>query len=89
MHYPTPTQQQIEQYERDGFLIVENAVPEADLERLRELANELIRRRLELAYDWDWRSGEARDARAFRIVQCAAGDLKYTSGEAIYVHKGV
>ena len=73
MDYPEPSKQQIEQYQRDGYLVVENVVPESDLEKLRELAGELIGRRQELAYDWDWRRDENRDARGYRIVQCFIG----------------
>jgi len=73
MHYPPANQQQIEQYQRDGFIIVENVVSEADMERLREVARSLIEKRNEVANDWDWRKGEDKKARTFRIVQCAVG----------------
>jgi phytanoyl-CoA hydroxylase len=74
MSYPAATREQIERFESDGYLIVENVVPAEDLNRLREMAEGLTERRKELCLDWDWRRGESRDARAYRIVQCGVSD---------------
>ncbi|MBI3832286.1 MAG: phytanoyl-CoA dioxygenase family protein [Planctomycetes bacterium] len=70
MHYPTATPEQIRQFEADGFLVVEDAMDAQDLSALIATSQEIIRRRHELARDWDWRRGEDLRQRVFRIVQC-------------------
>jgi len=70
MPYPQLTPEQLAQFDRDGFLVVENAVDPQELAALSETGLEIVRRRHSLAKDWDWRRGEALDNRVFRIVQC-------------------
>src|SRR6185369_15104575 len=68
--YPAATEDQVRAFHADGFLVVADVVPLADIDRLRTGAEHLVRNREDLANDWDWRVGEPRDARSFRIVQC-------------------
>jgi len=70
MSYPEPTSQQLERFEQDGFLVVEDAMDADDLSALIGMSQEIIRRKHELAKDWDWRRGEELGKCAFRIVQC-------------------
>jgi phytanoyl-CoA hydroxylase len=70
MAYPTPGPEDRARFHRDGFLVVENAIPEDELTRLNDAASEILRRKHELARDWDWRKGQNLSERTFRIVQC-------------------
>src|SRR3954469_16605021 len=69
MHYPEPTEAHIQQFNKDGFLVVENAISESALEDLRSVARDIIAQKESVAKDWDWRRGEALGSRTFRIVQ--------------------
>jgi phytanoyl-CoA hydroxylase len=69
VHYPIPTAADVRRFQDDGFLVVENAIDEEERAALLQMGQELIALPRDAANDWDWRRGERRDARAFRIVQ--------------------
>jgi len=72
MPYPAPTAEQLRQFNDDGFLVVENAIDPQELDALVRMAQEMIERPVDpKANDWDWRKGEPRENRAYRIVQSA------------------
>jgi len=71
MNYPEATAEQIAKFHDDGFLVVENVVPQPDIDELLKISERIIADRHALAKDWDWRKGEDQSKRAFRIVQCA------------------
>ncbi|HEY3237114.1 MAG TPA: phytanoyl-CoA dioxygenase family protein [Polyangiaceae bacterium] len=75
MHYPAPTSEHARRFREDGFLVIENAIDEQEQHALRELGEQVVLRRAEVARDWDWRRGEALDQRAYRIVQSGVGHL--------------
>jgi hypothetical protein len=72
MPYPAPTAEQLRQFNDDGFLVVENAIDPQELGALVRMGHEMIERPVDpQANDWDWRKGEPREQRAYRIVQSA------------------
>jgi hypothetical protein len=72
MAYPTPTAEQLHRFNEDGFLVVENAIDPRELDALVRMGHEMIERPLDpKANDWDWRKGESRENRVYRIVQSA------------------
>jgi len=72
MPYPTPTGEQLQRFNDDGFLVVENAIDPQELAALVRMGHEMIERPLDpKANDWDWRKGESRENRVYRIVQSA------------------
>ena len=72
MPYPTPTAEQLQRFSDDGFLVVENAIDPPELDALVRMGREMIERPVDpKAKDWDWRKGELRENRVYRILQSA------------------
>ena len=69
MSYPDATTRQIEFYREHGWLVVEDAMPQADLGELALRCERLIEEKETLANDWAWDAKESKDQRSFRIVQ--------------------
>jgi phytanoyl-CoA hydroxylase len=69
MTYPKPDRSQIDFFNRHGYLVVENAVPAADLDELEGWCEKILEEKETLANDWAWDARESRDQRSFRIVQ--------------------
>jgi ectoine hydroxylase-related dioxygenase (phytanoyl-CoA dioxygenase family) len=69
--YPEATAAQIEGFREHGYLVVEDAIPEEDLDELEGHLDELILQKEKLAFDWAWDASEAREQRSFKIVQSA------------------
>ncbi|MCZ6887557.1 MAG: phytanoyl-CoA dioxygenase family protein [Gammaproteobacteria bacterium] len=69
MPYEPASQQQIQTFRTQGFLVVQEAVLPSDLSRLSELCNDIIANRKKLAFDWAWQKGTAREDRPFEILQ--------------------
>lgn len=67
--YPKATAEQIAAFDKHGWLIVRDAIPTDALDEIERRCDELIERKSEVAYDWAWKEGEAREERSFRIVQ--------------------
>ncbi|HJW41088.1 MAG TPA: phytanoyl-CoA dioxygenase family protein, partial [Rhizomicrobium sp.] len=69
MTYPAPTDRQIEFFRTHGFLVVEDAIPQADLDELELQCEKVMQDKERLANDWAWDSAESKDKRSFRILQ--------------------
>ena len=69
MTYPTATRAHIDFYNEHGWLVVEDAIPHADLEQLAQHCERIIDEKETLANDWAWDARESKDQRSFRIVQ--------------------
>jgi len=74
--YPAATPEQIRFFEDHGWLVVEDAIPSADLDRLSAICDEVLRDKEKFAADWAWDAREAREARSFRIVQIFLGFVR-------------
>lgn len=73
MSYPQATDDQIEAFQAHGWLVVEDAIPAADLDRLEAECDQVLNEKERVAADWAWDANEAREARSFRIVQAFLG----------------
>ena len=69
MPYPTATPEQIAFYDDHGWLVVEDAIPGADLDELERHCDMILADKEKLAFDWAWDAKEKREDRSFRIVQ--------------------
>lgn len=69
MAFPRPTQQQIDFFNEHGWLIVDDAIPHADLDLLEEKCQRILDNKEKLAFDWAWSADESKAERSFRIVQ--------------------
>lgn len=69
MAYPAATPEQIAFYGDHGFLVVEDAIPQADLDEIERHCDMILADKQKLAYDWAWDEKEKREDRSFRIVQ--------------------
>jgi ectoine hydroxylase-related dioxygenase (phytanoyl-CoA dioxygenase family) len=69
MPYPQASPQIIEQYQRDGYLVVEDAINPADLQELVALCEQILNDKEKFgAKDWGWKEGSPAE-RKFSIVQ--------------------
>jgi phytanoyl-CoA hydroxylase len=73
MSYPSPTSEQIASFAEHGWLVVEDAIPAADLDRLEAECDQVLSDKERLAADWAWETGEDKDVRSFKIVQAFLG----------------
>jgi phytanoyl-CoA hydroxylase len=69
MNYPDASAEQIAFFEEHGYLVVTNAIPQADLDEIERHCDVLIDQKETLANDWAWDESEDREKRSFRIVQ--------------------
>jgi ectoine hydroxylase-related dioxygenase (phytanoyl-CoA dioxygenase family) len=69
MTYPVATAEQVAFFQEHGYLVVEDAIPAADLDELEGHLDELILQKERFAFDWAWDASEDKDHRSFRIVQ--------------------
>ena len=69
MAYPNPTQQQCEFFNRHGWLVVEDAIAQHDLDQIESHCERIITEKETLANDWAWAENESKAERSFRIVQ--------------------
>ena len=69
MPYPDASPDQIAFFREHGWLVVEDAIPQGDLDRLEAECEILIREKDRLANDWAWSDKEDLKDRSFRIVQ--------------------
>ena len=67
--YPPASAEQVEHFRAHGWVAVEDVIDLDELDELERHCDELIARKNELAFDWAWKEGEAREERQFRIVQ--------------------
>ena len=69
MTYPDASSDQIAFFREHGWLVVRDAIPQADLDALETWCEVLLKEKDRLANDWAWSKDEAREDRSFRIVQ--------------------
>jgi phytanoyl-CoA hydroxylase len=69
MPFPTATRSQIDFFARHGWLVVEDAIPQDDLDLVETQCERLLTDKERLAFDWAWDESEDREDRSFRIVQ--------------------
>jgi phytanoyl-CoA hydroxylase len=69
MTYPSATPQQVAFFEKHGWIVIEDAIPGADLDVLEGRCERILENKHKLAFDWAWDATEDRDNRSFRIVQ--------------------
>jgi len=69
MPYPTPTQSQREFFSEHGWIIVEDAIAQADLDLIESKCQRIIDEKERLAFDWAWDEKESKAERSFRIIQ--------------------
>ncbi len=69
MPYPEASDEQIDRFLRHGWLVVEEAIPAADLDLLERRCDKILADKERFANDWAWDAREPREARSFRIVQ--------------------
>lgn len=68
-HYPDATPELVASFATHGFLVVRRALPAAELDELERRCDLLLEDKARYANDWAWAEGEAKEERAFRIVQ--------------------
>ena len=86
MPYPDATPEQIGFFREHGYLVVGDAIPQADLDQLEGHCDTLIDEKERLANDWAWDAKESRDKRSFRIVQSSPALVWKDIGEQAYRH---
>ena len=69
MHFPTASDEQINFFRKHGYLVVEDAIPQSDLDELEGYCDKLVEQKESLAFDWAWDAKESKENRSFRIVQ--------------------
>ena len=69
MPFPDASPEQIAFFREHGWLVVKDAIPQADLDELEAQCEVLIREKDKLANDWAWSDKEDVKDRSFRIIQ--------------------
>lgn len=69
MAFPDASAEQIAFFRGHGWLVVEDAIPAADLDELEANCDVILREKDRLANDWAWSADEDIKERSFRIVQ--------------------
>lgn len=67
--FPKATEAHIRFFQDHGWLVVEDVVPQADLDTLESYCDRIIENKEKLALDWAWDAREDKDKRSFRIIQ--------------------
>ncbi|MCC6917902.1 MAG: phytanoyl-CoA dioxygenase family protein [Alphaproteobacteria bacterium] len=69
MSFPKATEEQIRFFREHGYLIVEDAIPQASLDELEGYCDKLLDDKQRYAFDWAWDAKEKKEERSFKIVQ--------------------
>jgi phytanoyl-CoA hydroxylase len=69
MTYPQAAAEQIHFFREHGWIVVDGAIPQGDLDDIERGCERLITEKETLAYDWAWDAKETKAGRSFRIVQ--------------------
>lgn len=69
MSFPEPTQAHLDFFNEHGWIVVEDAIPQADLDELERHCDMVLSEKEKLAFDWAWDVTEDKENRSFRIVQ--------------------
>jgi phytanoyl-CoA hydroxylase len=84
MAYPRATAEQIAFFDTHGWLVVEDAIPAADLDELEHYCDLILKEKDKLAFDWAWDEKEKREERSFRIVQSSPSFVWKEAKDAAY-----
>ena len=84
MAYPKASQEQINFFREHGYLIVEDAIPQKDLDELEHYCDIVLEKKNDLAFDWAWDKNETKEQRSFRIVQSSPSLVWAEADEAKY-----
>src|SRR5436305_1981852 len=84
MAYPKATQPQKDFFKEHGYLVVEDAIPQKDLDELEHYCDIVLEKKDQIAYDWAWDAKESKDERSFRIVQSSPSLVWAEADEAAY-----
>jgi phytanoyl-CoA hydroxylase len=84
MAYPSATEDHIAFFRDHGWLVAEDAVPQADLDELESYCEKILDDKQRLANDWAWDAKEKREDRSFRIVQSSPSFVWKEIREAAY-----
>jgi phytanoyl-CoA hydroxylase len=84
MPYPKATDEQIAFFREHGWLVVENVVPDEDLDELERHCDRILEEKERLANDWAWDEKESKEQRSFRIVQSSPSFVWKDIREARY-----
>lgn len=71
MSYPTAAGEQVSFFKEHGYLVVTDAVEQADLDELQAQCAKILDDKARYAYDWAWEKGTPREERRFRLVQAS------------------
>ncbi|HVV36753.1 MAG TPA: phytanoyl-CoA dioxygenase family protein [Acidimicrobiales bacterium] len=70
MSYPEPDADAIAFFQQHGYLVVRDAVPQADLDELEARMDTIVEDPTKMkAFDWAWSADESREDRSFKIIQ--------------------
>ena len=69
MIHPPATPDHIAFFREHGWLVVEGAVPAAEIAEVEAHCAVILEKKEKLAFDWAWRKGRTLAEREFRIVQ--------------------
>jgi phytanoyl-CoA hydroxylase len=69
MTYPKASAERIGSFCEHGYLVVEDAIPQSDLDELEQRCERILADKERLANDWAWDEKESREQRSFRIIQ--------------------
>ena len=84
MTFPAATPEQVAFYREHGWLVVEDAIPQADLDLLELRCQKIMDQPERFAFDWAWDATEDRDKRSFRIIQSSPSIVWDTIAEQPY-----
>ena len=84
MPYPAATPEQIAFYAEHGWLVVQDAIPQADLDELEMRCERILDDKHRFAKDWAWDAKEALEDRSFRIVQSSPSFVWREIAETAY-----
>ena len=86
MPYPIATPDQIGCFRAHGYLVVEDAIPQDDLDELESRCQPLIDDKETLANDWAWDAKESLEQRSFRIIQSSPSIVWKEIKQTAYRH---
>ncbi len=84
MSYPKASAEQIAFFRAHGWLVVEGAIPQDDLDTLERYCDRILADPEGLAKDWAWDARETLETRSFRIVQSSPSFVWKDIREAAY-----
>jgi ectoine hydroxylase-related dioxygenase (phytanoyl-CoA dioxygenase family) len=73
--YPVASDEQVAFFREHGWIVVKDALPQAELDLLEAFCDQLLEAKEALAKDWAWDASESLDERSFRIVQSSPSFL--------------